>query len=182
VARHISFDRREDSAPPRRVGGAQAGFHDPRSGRSDPPDEAAPGSGEHRRETMARTGAGGPHRQLEEPRPHSRPSSCRGGCKLCLGPRQEALCRLPGAAQGAQRRRFRRPLARMHPLVPRAKRGAAAVPGAVPIHPGRRISGHQRGAVSVAAFAGAEHGRALSARSITLSPPAGRGWRAKRAG
>src|SRR4029450_10909905 len=79
VAGHVPFDRREDSAPPRRVGRAQAGFHDPRSGRSDPPDEAAAGSGEHRRETMARAGAGGPHRQLEEPPPHSRPNSCQGG-------------------------------------------------------------------------------------------------------
>ena len=43
---------------------------------------------------------------------------------------QEALCRLSGAAEGAQRRRFRRPPARMHPPVPRAARGAAPVSGA----------------------------------------------------
>ncbi len=44
---------------------------------------------------------------------------------------------------------------------------------ALQVHPGRRISGHQRGAVSVAAAVGAEHGRAWAseraAGSVTLS-------------
>src|SRR5262249_37093801 len=83
-------------------------------------------------------------------------------------PRQEALCRLPGAAEGAQRRRLRRSPARMHSPVSRAERGAAPVSSALPIHLGRRVSGHERGAVSVAAPAGAEYGR--FPRSITLSP------------
>ena len=48
----------------------------------------------------------------------------------------------------------------MHPAVPRAPRRAAAVSGALPLHPGGRISGHQRRAVSLAAAAGAEHGGA----------------------
>ena len=46
-------------------------------------------------------------------------------------------------------------LAGKYPAVPPAPRRAAAVPGAVQIHPGGRISGHQRRAVSVAALAGA---------------------------
>src|SRR5262249_28938276 len=71
--------------------------------------------------------------------------------------RQEALCRLPGAAKSAERRRLRRPSARMHPSIPGAKRSVAPISGAVSLHPGGRISGHQRGAVSVAAPAGAEH-------------------------
>ena len=48
-------------------------------------------------------------------------------------------------------------LLEMHPAVPRAARSAAAVPGALPLHPGGRISGHQRRAVSLAAPAGPEH-------------------------
>ena len=187
LAGHVPFDRREDSPPPCRVGRPEARLHHPRPGRSDPPAQAAVGSGEHRREAMARARARGPHRQLEEPRAHPRPGARRRGRELCRRPRQEALYRLPGAAEGAQRRRLRRSLARMHPPVPRAERGAASVSGAVPIHLGRRVSGHQRGAVSVAAPAGAEYERAgkchtLSTRSVTLSPRAGRGWRAKRAG
>ena len=50
-------------------------------------------------------------------------------------------------------------LLEMHPAVPRAPRGAAPVPAPLPLHPGRRVSGHQRGAVSVAAPAGAEHAK-----------------------
>ena len=42
-------------------------------------------------------------------------------------------------------------LAGKHPAVPRASRRAAAIPAPLQVHPGRRISGHQRGAVSVAA-------------------------------
>ncbi len=69
-------------------------------------------------------------------------------------------------------------LLEMHPAVPRAARSAAPVSGALQIHPGRRISGHQRRAVFVAAVAGAEAERAK--RSLPLSP-CGRGWfRAKR--
>ena len=62
-----------------------------------------------------------------------------------------------------------------HPAVPRAARGAAPIPGALPLHPGRRISGHQRRAVSVAAAPGA------AARGTQIASPRvpGRG-RAKR--
>ena len=157
MARHVPFDRREDPAPPRRAGGPEARFHHPRPGRSDPPHQAAVGSGQHRREALARARACRPHRQLEEPRAHARPSSRRRGRELCRRPRQEALYRLSGAAEGAQRRRLRRPLARMHPPVPGPERSAAPVSGAVSIHLGRRVSGHERGAVSLAAPAGAEH-------------------------
>jgi hypothetical protein len=55
------------------------------------------------------------------------------------------------AAEDPQRRRFRRSAAGEHPAVPRAPRRAPAVPEPFQVHPGRRISGHQCGAVSVAA-------------------------------
>ena len=62
---------------------------------------------------------------------------------------------LSGAAENPQRRRFRRSAAGEHPAVPRASRRAPAIPEPLQVHPGRRISGHQRRAISVAAAAGA---------------------------
>ena len=72
-------------------------------------------------------------------------------------------------------------VARMHPAVPRAARSAAAISGPLQIHSGRRIPGHQRGAVSVAAAVGAaqhgRHGRHLSrGRGREASEP-GEGFR-----
>ena len=87
---------------------------------------------------------------------------------------------LSGTAEDAQRRGFRRPAAGEHPPVPRAAGSAAPVSGPLPLHPGRRVPGHQRGAVSLAAAAGAEQPGA--GRGRHLSPRAGRGRRAKRGG
>ena len=74
------------------------------------------------------------------------------------GKRHQALQGLSGAAEDAQRRRFRRSAAGEHPAVPRASRGAAAISDALQVHSGRRIPGHQRRAVSVAAAVGAAGG------------------------
>ena len=156
MARHLPFHRREDHAPPRRAGGPEARLHHPRRRRPDSSAQAAAGGRGHRREALARARARRPDRQLEEPRPHPRPGSRRRSRELRRRQGQEALCRLPGTAEGAQRRGFRRPAARMHPAVPRAARGAASVSGPLPLHSGGRVSGHQRGAVSVAAPAGTE--------------------------
>ncbi len=86
---------------------------------------------------------------------------------------------LSGAAEDPQRRRFRRSAAGKHPAVPRAPRCAPAIPEPLQVHPGRRISGHQRRAVSVAAAAVAgavAAGRPLSAVFRARSPrPACRG-------
>ena len=162
----------QDPAPARRTGRAQARFHHPRRRRPDPADEAAAGGREHRREALARARARRPDRQLEEPRPHARPGAGRGGRELRRRQGQEALRRLSGAAEDAQRRRFRRSADREHPPVPRAAGRAAAVSAALPLHPGRRIPGHQRRAVSLAAPAGAEHGsRAVRHFSATRRKP-----------
>ena len=64
---------------------------------------------------------------------------------------RQALCELPGAAEDLERRRFRRSAAGEHPHLPRAPRRAPAIPAALQVHPGGRISGHQRRAVSLAA-------------------------------
>ena len=59
---------------------------------------------------------------LEEPRPRSRARSGRRSGRLRQRPRRRALQRLSGAAEGAQRRRFRRPAARKPAPVSRARR------------------------------------------------------------
>ena len=60
VARHLPLDRREDPAPPRRTGRAEARLHHPGHRRPDPPAEADARGGEHRREALA--GARARHR------------------------------------------------------------------------------------------------------------------------
>ena len=100
--------------------------------------------------------------------------------RLRQRPRQEALPGLSGAAENAQRRRLRRSAARKHPAVSRKPGSAAPVPGAFQIHPGGRISGHQRRAISLAAAAVAARQFfpahfTLSPSTAHLSPRAGRG-------
>ena len=131
---------------------------------------------QHRRQALAGADAGRTDRRLEEPRA----DAVAGAAGRSRGVRQrqgrQALCGLSGAAEDPQRRRFRRSAAGKHPAVPRASRRAPAIPEPLQVHPGRRISGHQRRAVSVAAAVVA------GAVLLHLSPLAGRGRRAKRAG
>ncbi len=70
-------------------------------------------------------------------------------------PRRGALRRLPGAAEDAERRRFRRPADGVAAALARQRRRARRLPAPVPLHSGRRIPGHQRRPVPVAATAGA---------------------------
>ena len=91
------------------------------------------------------------HRRLEEPRAHARQGAAGRSRDLRERARHRALQGLSGAAEDAQRRRLRRPADRDAAAVPRAPRSAAAVSGALPLHAGRRVSGHQRRAVSLAA-------------------------------
>ena len=109
-------------------------------------------------------------RRLEEqgPRPRRDPRRRRPQLRQRQGPR--ALRRLPGAAEDAQRLRFRRPAA--------ATRSASSasnpdvlegLPPQVQIHPRRRVPGHQHRPVHVAAAAGAAAGGSAP------SPPCGGG-------
>ena len=153
VARHLPLDRRPHPAHPRRTGAAQIQFHRARRRRPGPAAEAAAAGREHRRQALAGAHAGRPDRRLEEPRADAVAGA--GGRSRGVRQRQgrQALRQLSGAAEDPQRRRFRRSAAGEHPAVPRAPRRAAAVPEPLQVHPGRRISGHQRRAVSVAAAA-----------------------------
>ena len=181
VARHLPLDRRENPAPPRRAGRPQARFHHPRRRRPDPAAEAAARGREHRREALAGARAGDADRRLEEPRAHARAGAAGRGRRLRQRQGAQALQGVSGAAENPQRRGFRRSPAGEHPPVPRAAGSAAPVSGPLPLHPGRRIPGHQRGAVPLAAFAGAEN-KPSGECKFHLSPRAGRGRRAKRGG
>src|ERR1700722_12721070 len=112
--------------------------------------------------------AGGGARRVDRRVEESRAESGAGAAGRSRGVRQrqgrQALCELSGAAEDPQRRRFRRSAIGKHPAVPRASRRAPAVPAPLQVHPGRRISGHKRRAVPLAAAARAgavEGGRAL---------------------
>ena len=168
---HVPLDRREDPAPACRAGRPQEQLHHPRRRRPDPPHQAAFRGREAGREALAGARVRRHPRRLEEPRPHARPGAGRRSRHLRQRQGQEALRGVSGAAEDAQRRRLRRPAAGDHPPVPRAPGRAAAVSAALQVHPGGRVPGHQRGAVSVAAAAGA------GALFFHLSPLAGRGRR-----
>ncbi len=103
-------------------------------------------------------------RALEGPRP--RPGQGSGGRRRRHRPwpRRCPLPALPGAARRPQRRRFRRPAVAQPDAVRDPARDPRAIPGALPLSPGRRIPGHQRRAVSVAAAAGAASPQSLLRR------------------
>ena len=95
--------------------------------------------------------AGGPDRRLEESRADAGQGAARGKLRLRRGQGRAALRRLSEAPQGAQCRRLRRPAARGAAAVPREPGRARRLPAPLPLHAGRRVPGHQRRPVPVAA-------------------------------
>ena len=165
VAGHVPRHRRARAAPPCRVGGAEEQFHHPRHRRPDAADQAAAAGRGHRRQEMAGPHTLRHHPALEGPRAHPR----QGVGRRCRRVRQRQggrdLSPVPGAAGRGERRRFRRPGDALRHPVAEPSRRAGAVPSPLPPHPGRRVPGHQRGAVPVAEAAGAGHaGRLLRRR------------------
>ena len=181
LARHLSLDRREDPAPARRAGRPEDRFHHSRRRRPDPADETIARCREYRREALAGARARFPDRRLEEPRADARPGSGRRSRRVRQRQGTEALQGVSGADENPQRRRLRRLAVGEHSLVPRATGSAASISGALQIHFGRRVSGHQRRAISLAAAVGAADGRKREQRALSPSPGGG-GSRAKRAG
>ena len=74
---------------------------------------------------------------------HRRRRVRRAGVELLRGDDREGLSRLRDAQEGGRRARLRRPDHRDGAAVPRPSRGAAALPGAVPVPAGRRVPGHE---------------------------------------
>ena len=110
---------------------------------------------------------GEPDRRLEEPRADPRPRA-RLRIERLRPPGRRALRRVPGAAARPERLRLRRP-ADARPRDPAGPSGrAGAVPALVPLHPRRRVPGHQRRAVPVAA-APRRRAIATSASSATTT-------------
>ena len=151
MARHFSRDQRENPAPPRRTGRPQIQFHHSRHGRSDPPAQTGFEGREHRRQALAGARAGASDRRLEEPRPDARASAGGRGARLRRRQGRGALRALSGAPENPQRRRFRRSAARGAAAVSRQPGRARRLSAALQIYSGRRISGHQHRAISVAA-------------------------------
>ncbi len=105
---------------------------------------------------------------LEGSRPHPGSRHRGGGRRSRRRPGAAALPRVPGAAAGAERRRFRRPAAaRAHDLS-RAPGSRGEVSAAVPLRAGGRVPGHQRRAVPLAAGCW-RSGTAISAASATTT-------------
>jgi hypothetical protein len=153
VARHLPLDRRPDPAYPRRTGATQIQFHRARRRRSGPAAETVAASRKHRRQALAGADAGRIDRRLEEPRTDAGAGSGRRSRRVRQRQGRQALRQLPGTAENPQRRRLRRSAAGEYPPVPRASRRAPAIPEPLQVHSGRRIPGHQRRAISLAAAA-----------------------------
>ena len=97
----------------------------------------------------------GHHRPLEEPRLDAREGP--GGRGRGLQPaRRRALRAVPGAAQDAQRGRFRRPALHVLTIFQTHEDVLRAVPALVPLHPRGRVPGHERRPVPLAAASGAD--------------------------
>ncbi len=155
MARHLPLDRRPAVAPPRRARRAEVELHHPRHRRPDPAPEAAhPGRGAGR-QALAGAPVRADDRRLEEQGLRAEGHPGRRRPRLRQRPRPPALRRLPGTAFDPQRRRFRRPAFDADPHPARQSRRARRISPQVPLHPGRRIPGHQHRAVSVAAADGA---------------------------
>ncbi len=165
VAGHLPCHRRARAAPPRRAGRSQEQLHHPRYRRPDAPDQAVAAGGEHRRQEMASAGAVGNHPALEGSRADAGQGVGRRRRRVRQRQGGRHLSPVPGAARRGERRRFRRPRHALRDTVAEASRRAGTVSPPLPPHPGRRISGHQRGAISVAQAAGPGHrGRLLRRR------------------
>ena len=152
-----------------RRGGHRAPAHERPEG-PEPGSQAVPAPGDVRGD-----------RQGEGQRPVGRRVRADGGQLLRADDRE----RVRGVREAQARRRgarLRRPDHRDRPAVPRPPRGARALPGAVPLHPRRRVPGHEPRAVPAGQPAGGEvperlrrgrrrPGRLLVARGHDPEPP-----------
>ncbi len=146
---------RQDPAPPCRTGRAEVELHHSGHRRPAAPAEAADRRRQYRRKALARADAGRADRRLEEPRADAR-RRCRRpkpGPTTTAGPSftrpyQDRLKTLNAIDFGDL-------LLHVRDDLPGASGRAGAVPALVPLHPGGRVSGHQRRPVPVAAAAGA---------------------------
>ena len=111
--------------------------------------QAAP----HRREALAAAAARQPDRRLEEPRADPRPGARLGSRAPTTTSGAELYAEYQERLTRPERLRLRRPAA-ARPRDPAGPpRRAGAVPALVPLHPRRRVPGHQRRAVPLAAAA-----------------------------
>ncbi len=155
MARHLPRPLRADAAPARGACRARPAVHHPRHRRPASSAQAGDGGNAARRQALGAAGDDGADPALEGSRPGAAAPVGRGYRRFRGRTRARGLCGLPGAAAHAERRGFRGS-STAHDRDPAHPAGrAGAVSPGVPLHPGRRIPGHQPGAVSLAAAAGA---------------------------
>ena len=143
---HVPLGVRAD--PPSRAHAARPAheLHDLRRERHRAAHRGGASGAEPRRQAVSAPRDGRGDRQGEGPRPVGRRVRRRGR-QLLRGDDRERLPRLRGAQASRRRPGLRRPDRRDRAAVPRASRGAGALPGAVPLPPGGRVPGHQPGPV-----------------------------------
>ena len=153
--------------------GLEAEFHHPRYRRPAAPAEATPAGGKSGRQTLAGASAGQSHRWMEEPRHRSEERAGERGRGVRGRQERGPVRKLSGSPEGAQRGGFRRSAARAVAAVARAQRRSRHLPPALPLHPGRRVPGHERRSVSVSPAASPRPTAicAVSATTISRSTP-----------
>jgi DNA helicase-2/ATP-dependent DNA helicase PcrA len=157
-----------DPAPPCRAGRAEIQLHHPRHRRPDAADQAAAAGRRHRRQALAAAHLAGlidgwKNRGLTpEKVPPARPASSPAARAAELYASTRSGCH-------AERRDFGDLLLHNLRIFQRTSRRAGATTTPLPLHPGRRVPGHQRRAVSVAAAAGAGHAATSAASATTTS-------------
>ena len=153
MARHLPFALRADAAAARGVGRADAGLHHPRHRRPDAPAQAGDGRGGGGPQALARAGDDGGDPALEGPRPRARGRDPGRGHGIRRRPRPRPLRAISRAVARRERLRLRRPHAAHGDGAARQPGGAGGVAPPLPLHPGRRVPGHEPGAVPLAATA-----------------------------
>ena len=147
LARHLPLGRRADAPQPCRARRPPVQFHHPRHRRPAARAQAADQRRQPRREALARAPARRPHRPLEEPRLDSAagrrrrsPRASPPAAAPSFTPPTRTACKTLNACD------FGDLLLHMLVIFRTPRRRARQLPRALPIHPRRRISGHQPGA------------------------------------
>ena len=171
VDRHVPRPVQPDAARalPRR--GPAAALPDPGHAGPARADQAAVQGAQHRRRALSAAAAAALHRRREGGGPAPEPGR---GRRRVRAPPGRALRALRGDVPARGRRRFRRAAAAQLRAARAARRPARALPAPLLAPPGRRVPGHQRAAVQVAAAArGRAHGgvRRRRRRPVDLRVP-----------
>ena len=145
VAGHLPRPRRPNAPTPRAPGGHEPHLLDPRRGAVPATGEAGGARRGSGPEAVAAQGAPSPHIRRQEParRPHRLRARPRTRQRPLAPVCRPDVPRLPSRASRPERGGLRRPPGAAGPAAGEQRRAADGLPGAVRLHPGRRVPGHQ---------------------------------------